>query len=225
MSELGPTEIVINELAARELDAAPGDQIQLYVLGAPRQYTVAAIGRDAVLTGNLTAGGAGGLLPVGEYQSLLGPRLSPPDQWGSILVSGAGGVKAPLEFSDALDRDIAAAIDKFERQNPELYLSNGLSRFASEPAKADSLEDAELIASVFTTLFLFMGSFSVAAGILLIFLIFAMLAEERKPEMGIARAVGMQRNDLIQMFISEGMVYNIGAAVVGVVLDYCLRWD
>ena len=93
-----------------------------------------------------------------------------------------------------------------------------MSRYASDAVKADSLEDAELIASVFTTLFLFMGSFSVAAGILLIFLIFAMLAEERKPEMGIARAVGMQRNDLIQMFISEGMVYNMGAAVVGVVL-------
>ena len=218
LSELGPDEIVINERAARELDAVPGDQVKLYVLGRARQYTVAAIGRDAVLTGNLEAGGSGGLLSIDAYQSLLGPQLSAPDHWDSILISGAGGVEAPLEFSDALDRDIESALDEFERQEPDLYLSNGLSRYASEAVKADSLEDAELIASVFTTLFLFMGSFSVAAGILLIFLIFAMLAEERKPEMGIARAVGMQRNDLIQMFISEGMVYNMGAAVVGVVL-------
>ena len=218
LSELGPDEIVINERAARELDAEPGDQVKLYVLGRARQYTVAAIGRDAVLTGNLEAGGSGGLLSVDAYQNLLGPQLSPPDRWDSILISGAGGVEAPLEFSDALDRDIEAALDKFEREEPDLYLSNGLSRYASDAVKADSLADAELIASVFTTLFLFMGSFSVAAGILLIFLIFAMLAEERKPEMGIARAVGMQRNDLIQMFISEGMVYNMGAAVVGVVL-------
>lgn len=218
LSELGPDEIVINERAARELDAEPGDQVKLYVLGRARQYTVAAIGRDAVLTGNLEAGGSGGLLSIDSYQNLLGPQLSAPDRWDSILISGAGGVEAPLEFSDALDRDIEAALNGFERQQPDLYLSNGLSRYASEAVKADSLEDAELIASVFTTLFLFMGSFSVAAGILLIFLIFAMLAEERKPEMGIARAVGMQRNDLIQMFISEGMVYNMGAAVVGVVL-------
>ncbi|MYD52747.1 MAG: ABC transporter permease [Chloroflexi bacterium] len=218
LSELGADEIVINERAARELDAEPGDQVKLYVLGRARQYTVAAIGRDAVLTGNLEAGGSGGLLSIDAYQNLLGPQLSPPDRWDSILISGAGGVEAPLEFSDALDRDIEAALDKFEREEPDLYLSNGLSRYASDAVKADSLEDAELIASVFTTLFLFMGSFSVAAGILLIFLIFAMLAEERKPEMGIARAVGMQRNDLIQMFISEGMVYNMGAAVVGVVL-------
>jgi len=218
LSELDSDEIVINERAARELDAEPGDQVKLYVRGSPRQFTVAAIGRDAVLTGNLEAGGSGGLLALDAYQSLLGPQLSPPDRWDSILFSGAGGVEAPLEFSDALDDDINDAIRALERQHPELYLSNGLTRFDSDPVKADSLEDAELIASVFTTLFLFMGSFSVAAGILLIFLIFAMLAEERKPEMGIARAVGMQRNDLIQMFISEGMVYNMGAAVVGVVL-------
>ena len=218
LSELGSDEIVINERAARELDAEPGDQVKLYVLGRARQYTVAAIGRDAVLTGNLEAGGSGGLLSLDAYQTLLGPQLSPPDRWDSILISGAGGVEAPLDFSDALDRDIETALDRLERERPELYLSNGLSRYASEAVKADSLDDAELIASVFTTLFLFMGSFSVAAGILLIFLIFAMLAEERKPEMGIARAVGMQRNDLIQMFISEGMVYNMGAAVVGVVL-------
>lgn len=218
LSALGANEIVINELAARELDAEPGDQVRLYVLGNAHQFTVAAIGRDAVLTGNLEAGGAGGLLPTDAYQELLGPRLSPPDQWDSILISGAGGVAEPLEFSDALDDEIDAALTRLARENPDLYLSNGLSRFSTEPVKADSLEDAELIASVFTSLFLFMGSFSVAAGILLIFLIFAMLAEERKPEMGIARAVGMQRNDLIQMFISEGMVYNLGAAVIGVVL-------
>ena len=218
LSSLGSNEIVLNQRAALELDAEPGDQVLLYVLGNPREFTVAEIGRDAILTGNLEAGGAGGLLSMDTYQSLLGPRLSPPDQWDTILVSGAGGVREPLEFSESLAEDIQSAIMMLERQKPGLYLSNGLPRFSNEPIKADSLEDAELIASVFTTLFLFMGSFSVAAGILLIFLIFAMLAEERKPEMGIARAVGMQRNDLIQMFISEGMIYNLGAAVIGVVL-------
>ena len=183
LSSLGSNEIVLNQRAALELDAEPGDQVLLYVLGNPREFTVAAIGRDAILTGNLEAGGAGGLLSMDTYQSLLGPRLSPPDQWDTILVSGAGGVREPLEFSESLDEDIRSTIMLFERENHSLYMSNGLPRFSTEPVKADSLEDAELIASVFTTLFLFMGSFSVAAGILLIFLIFAMLAEERKPEM------------------------------------------
>ena len=80
------------------------------------------------------------------------------------------------------------------------------------------MDGAELLGAVLVLLFLFMGSFSVAAGVLLIFLIFAMLAEERRSEMGMSRAIGMQRDHLIQMFMSEGMVYNLGASVVGVAL-------
>jgi putative ABC transport system permease protein len=67
--------------------------------------------------------------------------------------------------------------------------------------------------TTFTTV---LGMFSIAAGMLLIFLIFVMLAAERKMEMGMARAVGTRRSHLVQMFMSEGMVYNVGAALVGV---------
>ncbi len=218
LGALGTDEIVINQMAARELAAEPGDEVVLYVRGQAHRFTVAAIARDAALTGDVGEQTAGGVLNVDRYQAVLGPQLSPPDQWSIIAVSAVGGVSESLELSEALDEDLNAMLARLEREQPSLYRSNGLSRFQTDPIKADSLEAAELIASVFTTLFLFMGSFSVAAGVLLIFLIFAMLAEERKPEMGIARAVGMQRNDLIQTFISEGMVYNLGAAVIGVVL-------
>ena len=61
------------------------------------------------------------------------------------------------------------------------------------PVKVDALDDARDIGSEFSTVFLVFGQFSVAAGILLIFLIFVMLAAERKRELGIARAVGAQR--------------------------------
>ena len=49
---------------------------------------------------------------------------------------------------------------------------------------------------------------------MLIFMIFVMLAAERKTEMGMARAVGAQRNNLVQMFVSEGMAYNLMAGAV-----------
>ena len=220
LGALSPTEIVINQSAARELDAAPGDTIRLYVRGSGREFRVAAIARDALATGDIdgASGSAGGVVGVEVFQSLLGDELSPPDRWALVAISASGGVEGALAVSESLDAEISAALERLARENPSLYRANGLARFSTDPIKADSLDEAELIASVFTTLFLFMGSFSVAAGVLLIFLIFAMLAEERKPEMGIARAVGMQRNDLIQMFISEGMVYNMGAAIVGVVL-------
>ncbi len=68
------------------------------------------------------------------------------------------------------------------------------------------------------TLFILFGLFSIAAGMLLIFLIFMMLAAERRSEMGMARAVGMKRGHLIQMFIAEGTAYDLGAALIGAVL-------
>jgi putative ABC transport system permease protein len=60
-----------------------------------------------------------------------------------------------------------------------------------------------------------LGLFSIAAGAMLVFLIFVMLAAERKVEMGMMRAVGTKRSHLVQMFVSEGMVYNVAAAAVG----------
>ena len=44
-----------------------------------------------------------------------------------------------------------------------------------------------------------------------------MLAAERKPEMGMARAVGAKRRHLVESFLAEGMGYDLGAAVVGLV--------
>ncbi|HRA49021.1 MAG TPA: FtsX-like permease family protein, partial [Thermomicrobiales bacterium] len=84
--------------------------------------------------------------------------------------------------------------------------------------KAGFLEAAEGISSGFTGIFMVLGLFSIAAGILLIVLIFTMLAAERRPEMGMARAVGQRRLQLIQQFISEGAAYAILAGVVGIVI-------
>ena len=74
--------------------------------------------------------------------------------------------------------------------------------------------------SMFTTF----GSFSIAAGILLIFLIFVMLAAERRGELGIARAVGTRRGHLVQMFLYEGLAYDLVAAAVGALLGIAVAF-
>jgi putative ABC transport system permease protein len=74
--------------------------------------------------------------------------------------------------------------------------------------------------SIFTTF----GSFSIAAGILLIFLIFVMLAAERRGELGIARAVGTRRGHLVQMFLFEGVAYDLIAAAVGVLIGVAVAY-
>lgn len=74
---------------------------------------------------------------------------------------------------------------------------------------------ADIAGLAFGSIFTIFGSFSILAGVLLIFLIFVMMAAERRAEMGIARAVGMQRGHLVQMFVTEGLVYDLARRAAG----------
>jgi putative ABC transport system permease protein len=93
-----------------------------------------------------------------------------------------------------------------------------ISELTVDETKRDGLDEAELAANAFTTIFVVTGLFGIASGLLLIFLIFVMLAAERKSEMGMTRAIGGQRKHLVQMFVYEGTAYDLAAAGVGVAL-------
>ncbi len=77
------------------------------------------------------------------------------------------------------------------------------------------LVDGQAQLEIFTQLFLVFGSFSVIAGIALVINIFTMLGEERKSEMGMARALGMRRADLRRLLTYEGLLYAVAASAVG----------
>src|SRR5215216_2714791 len=94
----------------------------------------------------------------------------------------------------------------------------------ADPVKKDAVEAADTRGEIFSTLFVLFGQFSVAAGMLLIFLIFVMLAAERKKELGVARAVGMQRSHLISTFVFEGTLYALAASTMGSVAGVGVGW-
>jgi putative ABC transport system permease protein len=84
--------------------------------------------------------------------------------------------------------------------------------------KADAVTFAQTGGLFITAALLGVSFFSIAVGVLLIFLIFVMLAAERRAEMGMSRAVGLKRRHLTQMFLFEGTAYTLAAGLVGVVL-------
>ena len=112
-----------------------------------------------------------------------------------------------LDRSDAVEERLEAFLDA----NPEGRATVALTKSAAVAV-------GELVGSIFVTFFLIFGLFAIAAGVLLIFLIFVMLAAERRSEMGMARAVGMQRLHLTETYLAEGMAYNLGSAAVGALL-------
>ena len=201
LSALAPDEVYLNESAQGELDAQPGDTIQIFVQGIPHSFKVADIVKDKLATGAIaTEQGQsqdGMVAPLDVAQKLFNRE----GELDFIGISNRGGVRDSMALSDTVAKKVEATLT-----NPNLSV---------QKTKQDTVKEAELAGNVMSTMFLVMGLFSISAGILLIFMIFVMLAAERKPEMGMARAVGSKRSQLVQAFLSEGMAYNLGAALVG----------
>lgn len=211
LESLGADEILLSERAAEKLDANPGDVITIYADGTSQDVTVKAIVKDEVASSGSTQfyekGNGGGAMLLPSVQSLTGHA----GQINSIGVALYGDV------SNSYVRSESAT----SRLEPFLQSAEGRAALGIEtpvtvdPIKADTIDEAEEIGNLFTTFFIVLGLFSIASGIMLIFMIFVMLATERKPEMGMARAVGAQRSSLVQAFLSEGMAYSVIAGGVG----------
>src|SRR4029077_20080728 len=97
-------------------------------------------------------------------------------------------------------------------------IAGRLDLYTYSAYKADAVTFAQAGGLFITVALLGVSFFSIAVGVLLIFLIFVMLAAERRAEMGMSRAVGLKRRHLTQMFLFEGTAYTLVASVVGVVL-------
>ena len=195
-------EIVLNEDLAGEIDAEVGHTLVLLFGGHPVEVVVAATAPNSFLSGAVDVGASE--YPGGTVSfEFLAEILERSDIAYAVVVTNAGGVKEGLERSDVVEKKLNEALAG--------------TPYKVEPLKKDAIEFAKLVGSLFTTIFIIFGLFSIAAGILLIFLIFIMLAAERKPEMGMARAVGAKRRHLVESFLAEGMGYDLGAAVVGLI--------
>ena len=203
LGQLGANQVYLNGAARQALDARAGDTVRLFIAGRPATLVVRAVLRDENLAaGGLLSGGASAdpeiMLPLARAQALLGH----PGQVTEVLISNQGDALAGAALTDKVTAALTAP----------------LAGYRVQAVKKDGLDQAEGTGSSFLSIFLIFGLFSIAVGLLLIFLIFVMLAAERRAEMGMARAIGVKRRHLIAQFIFEGYAYDLGAAVVGIVL-------
>jgi putative ABC transport system permease protein len=206
MSQLDRTEVVVNESAAKALQLVPGQQLEIWVSGAPRSVRVQGIVRDRYITGWTLRQPAGVVMTLETAQFLFALPIGQTRLAGVsiVAISNSGGVRDTLGRSKDVTQ---AAIDTL-----------GTSRLQVVSLKADRIEQAKAEGANLTTIFVVLGLFTVAAGMLLVFLILVMLAAERRTEMGMSRAVGMRRMQLIQSFMAEGMAYSLASAALGVAL-------
>jgi len=202
VSDLADGQVYMSNELASELDVGTGDTVNVYLVSEPADLEVAGLyAKGANPADKLSV-----VMPLTQLQALTGNE----GKINSIIISNQGDAIQGAEHTDAVMSSLEPLLE-----------GSGLE---AEPVKQDALDDADEAGSTFSAIFLMFGQFSIAAGILLIFLIFVMLAAERKRELGIARAVGAQQGHVIRMFAFEGAIYALVAAAVGSVLGVVVGW-
>jgi putative ABC transport system permease protein len=239
-SDLGKNEVYISSDAAKGLDVRKGDEIQATFVqeidptAAPNAPPKAALKASSKAPSAAGPGAVSGAVPVpqpskltvaGVYKSGANPASSTsmvmPLQRLQERVGEEGKINTVLITHKGPAVEGAVGTDTTIDNLKPLLKENDLK---AEPVKKDAIDQADSGGETFTSIFLLFGQFSVAAGVLLIFLIFVMLAAERKHELGIARAVGMRRGHLMRMFAFEGALYALLASALGSVAGVGVGW-
>ena len=207
VASLGPNEVIIDQEGAEEIEAQVGDTLGMALgPGDLHQVTVAAIADGWYVRRELTEVVL--MIPLARAQELL-------DREGLlsfILISNRGDELGGVALTSQI-------VERFG-DLPALK-GAGLEVF---DLKRDIIDFANEVGSVFVSLFTTFGLFGIGVGLLLIFLIFSMLAAERKRELGMSRAVGMQRRHLVRLFTAEGAMYGLGSAIVGAIIGVGLAY-
>ena len=203
-----PGEVLLDDLAASELGASTGDSVVLYGSGAaPLPSTVQAVVQDNI-RGAFPTGG------VGNYGSVF-VTLATAQHLENM--SGLINLISVTNVGNQANR-LALAPKVSATLNATLVTIPAARGLTVDQVLVNALATANSAGSSIATLFLVLGLFSIVAGAILIVGIFVLLAEERKGEMGVLRAIGLQGRELVYSFFFEGLAYSAGSALAGTLL-------
>ena len=209
-------EVVVTEDLATEIAVEPGDQIQAYLYGERLSFTVDRVIPTVGVAGlwfGFQSTSPNAFVAPGTLDRFTEQKLkagaAPPSTW--VLVSNRGGVEDGARFTEPVSDVIEDA-----------FPADSALRIWT--AKQDSLDAAKEQGDQFSELFIGIGSFAIIAGVLLLVNIFVMLAEERKSQLGMLRAVGMRRGFLVRAFVIEGALYTAISAALGAILGIGVGW-
>lgn len=200
-----PGKVLLDEQTAIALNATAGDPLAVFGLNSTL-LVVQAIVQDNVRGGFITAG----LTPGNLFVTLATAQQleNAPGLLNYLAITNTGSQASGAASSGSVSAYLNATLGT-------LLASHGL--IVQAPLE-NALNQAAQSSQSILTIFLVLGLFSIVAGAMLIVGIFVMLAEERKGEMGMLRAIGMRRRELVYSYYFEGVAYAAGSALAGTVL-------
>lgn len=208
-------EVVLGADLAARLEADEGEEIEAFLYGSEVTLKVTGVLPRTGVAGfwrGFESTSPNAFVAPGTIADLTrsgAPEGAAPPVT-TILVSNRGGVEEGGDSSTAVKGLIEDAIP-----------TGGLR---VEEVKRTALDNADAQGKEFGELFLGIGSFAIIAGILLLVNIFVMLAEERKSQLGMLRAVGMNRSHLVRAFVIEGAIYSFLSSLAGAALGIGVGW-
>jgi putative ABC transport system permease protein len=199
--------IIVNRRTAEQLGVQAGDSLRLHAYDATVDLRISQVAAEVGL-----AGYAGAIVApdtLGNLAEASAIVAAPPST--QMLISLDGAVFDTRDLSDGVGTDLREAVA-------------GMAGVQIDAPKATMLDYAESQGAGLTQIFTMIGSFSVMAGILLLINLFVMLAEERKTELGMLRAVGFTRRRLTRAFAIEASLYAVVAAAAGAAAGIGIGW-
>ena len=195
---LDSDEIYLNRTLGNLLNAKPGDTIYAYSERWPGQRYVFSV-RGVISQSGLVGDSPTFVLPLATIQGIEHGTQS----INRIFIANSGDGLSGVALSDGVTRHLYGLLP----QNLNLNVNE---------VKQNGVLQSEAADDIFTRIFTLFALFSLAIGVLLIFLIFVLLAAERRAEMGVSRAIGVQRDQLVRLFLFEGAFYDLIASLIGI---------
>ncbi|MGZ4940970.1 MAG: ABC transporter permease [Halobacteriota archaeon] len=204
-SDLTSGEVLINSKLARDLDAHVGDRLTIYYGSSGPSakaytFTIKHIAKDEGkalygLNKNI-------FMTLGAAQTVF----QTPGQINEIRVSNVGNAEDGAAQS--------AHVSTLVREG----LHNTSGEFAVNLVKHDMLQSAAARGALFSNVLIMLATFSVLASATLIANVFFSFSEDRKSELGLARAIGMKKRQTTLLFLFEGVACAVIAAAIGSIL-------
>lgn len=193
---LTDNEVLIAQPLARRLEASIGDTLR--VSFGP--FNIDMKIKDIYEENGLIDGTR--IIARNEYiTSKLG---LPSNSYNVITVSARGGIRPDNYDGKEFEDNIEEAVSDFKSEKLDIVVREW---------KQQALDGWGM--KQFVLIFYALSFFGILSGILLIVNLYYMLAEERKREMGILRAIALTRLELTKTFVYEGFIYSLLSSIAG----------
>src|SRR6478735_12033781 len=196
---VGPGEVVIDARTARRAGFEVGDDVDVVFEDARRTFRLV------------------GIVGFGETDSILGATMTGFDLPTAQTVLGKTGVVDEIDVR-AVDGVSATTL----RGRIAAVLPDGVRAQTGEQVAADSTDSVRDAMGVFTTVLLVFAGVSLLVGSFVIWNTFSVLVAQRRREVGLLRAVGGTRRQVVAGVLLEAGVVGVVSSAVGLGLGVAL---